>query len=79
MKEGYMTTGEALSFLGMHQHTFDRYVKKFGIKKEHEGRNTFYRKEDVDYLNNVLGNRVPTLIKMLEKITGGKVTITMPE
>lgn len=76
MKEGHMTTKEALSFLGLHQHTFDKYVRNFRIPKEHEGRCTYYRKEDVERLNKALGNRVPSLIQILEQLTGCEVTLT---
>lgn len=75
MKEGYLTKGEALSFLGMNQHTFDKYVQNFGFKSEHIGRCTYFLKEDIERLDNALGNRVPQLIKMLEQLTGCKVNL----
>ena len=78
MKEGYMTTAEALEFLGMAPHTFEKYASKLGIRKLREGRCCYYRKEDIERLDTLLANRVPFLVQQLEKLTGGKVTISLP-
>lgn len=73
--EGYMTTGEAVNYLGLHQLAFYKYVAAFGIKSVRLSRFSYYRKEDIEMLNERLGNRVPTLIRMLEKLTGCQVIL----
>lgn len=70
-----MTTGEAVNYLGLHQLAFYKYVAVFDIKPLRVSRFTYYRKEDIEKLNERLGNRVPTLVRMLEKLTGCKVIL----
>lgn len=75
MMEGYMCTNEAIEYLGLHQLAFYKFVAAFGLKSVRKSRYTYYRKEDIEKLNERLGNRVPTLIRMLEKLTGCTVIL----
>ena len=75
MKEGCMTTGEALAFLGIHQHTFEKYTRLLGITGEHVGRCTFYRNEDIERMKNAVKKKVPSLAEILRR-AGYEVTLT---
>lgn len=74
-KEGFYTTKETLDLLSCHLHSFHKYAEKFGIKGLHEGRETFYRKEDIKKLDNAIRDRVPWMIDMIQRLTGMDVVL----
>ena len=75
MTEPYMTQREAKDFLGMHFETFRRYAERFGIKGERQGRCLYYKRTDIEHLDKALQSRVPTLIRLLEELTGCQVNL----
>ncbi len=75
----YMTFAEAVDMTGKAIETFRKYANKMLIYGERVGRCTYYRREDIEQLCAFFSWGTQELVQRLEILTGGKVTITMPE
>lgn len=73
--EDYMTTTEAINFLGCQPHTFYRYIERLNIQGIVFGKYTYYHRNDIKILDKFLAGIVPTLIVFLERQTGKKVQL----
>lgn len=71
----YVTFSEAVGMIRKSPHTFRKYAERMGICGTHIGRNTYYRREEIEMLVDFFNQGTQDLIARLEAMTGGKVTI----
>ena len=70
-----MTQTEVRAFLGLSQHTFERYAERFPLPSERSGRKRLYRREDVENMKALLDDTVRIAILTIEQKTGKKVQL----
>lgn len=73
--EEVMTQTQVRAFLGLSQHTFDRYAERFGLPCKRSGRTVLYNREDVEQLKVLLDDTVRVAILTIEAKTGKKVKL----
>ena len=71
----YVTFREAVEMVCKSPHTFRKYAERIRVCGTHIGRNTYYRREDIEYLREFITQGAQDLIARLEAMTGGKVEI----
>lgn len=72
----YVTFAEAANMVGKSLTTFRKYADRMRICGIHVGRCTYYRRDKIETLRDILSFGAQELIAKLEAMTGGKVTIT---
>lgn len=70
-----MTQTEVRAFLGLSQHTFERFAERFDLPNERSGKKRLYNREDVERMKALLDDTVRIAILTIEKKTGKKVKL----
>ncbi len=71
----YVTQTEAARLCGKDVITFKRYAERFGVPKTAIGKYTFYKKEDVEMINEWAHQGAEDLVRRIEQLTGKKVQL----
>lgn len=71
----YVTFAEAADIVGKSLTTFRKYADRMRICGIHVGRCTYYRREEIETLRDLLSSGAQELIARIEAMTGKKVKL----
>lgn len=70
-----MNQTEVRAYLGLPQHTFEKYAERLGLSGKRVGRKVLYDRHEVEKMKSFLDDTVRIAILTIEKKTGKKVKL----
>lgn len=71
----YLTLKKAAEEAGLDPLTFKKYAANIGVNGTPISKYTFYSRDDVNKIRNIVEGQVPVWIRMIERATGKKVKL----